>query len=602
MGRIRILGDDVINRIAAGEVVQRPASALKELLENSLDAGARRVDIAIEGGGAESVRVEDDGEGMDEEDLLLAVERHATSKVEDDDEVFGARTLGFRGEALPSIAAVSSLDLETCADLDRGGTRLTSVAGVIRDVSPCVRARGTTVTVRRLFHNTPARRKFLKGPAVEAAHCREVVVSTLLAHPDVAFTYRVDGRPVLTSAGDGKVENAVLRVFGGTDGAQMVTLEERRHPTLPLSVSGSVSTGLASRSSAGGIVLVVNGRVFRSHAINRLLQELYSPYLAPRRWPLAVLFITADPRIVDVNVHPAKLEVRFSFFDKLRSFLSSAVGDSLRRSVPAPMRLTSEEAAEAATSPPLLFSPSSSVRTETPALVRDPAATASLARCMPGEADAIRRPPRQSSPSSSSSLSSPSPSPPDLGLTVLGQVLDTYIVAASADGLVLVDQHAAHERMLYEQVLKRSAGPDRIQRLLFPRRVAVPADVAALVASVSADLAGAGLELTVEDDAVVVHTLPALYEGQDPEALVNDLVAGFTDLSGEDPGEVLRTATAAMVACKAAVKAGQPLTRGEMERLLRDLALCDQPTRCPHGRPTVVELTAAQLEQGFGRR
>lgn len=597
MGRIRILGDDVINRIAAGEVVQRPASAVKELLENSLDAGARRVDISIEGGGAACVRVEDDGEGMDEEDLLLAVERHATSKVGDDDEVFGARTLGFRGEALPSIAAVSSLDLETCADLDRGGTRLTSVAGVIRDVAPCVRARGTTVTVRRLFHNTPARRKFLKGPAVEAAHCREVVVSALLAHPEVAFTYRVDGRVVLASTGDGKVENAVVRVFGGTDGAQMVTLEERRHPTLPLSVSGAVSTGLASRSSAGGIVLVVNGRVFRSHAINRLLQELYSPYLAPRRWPLAVLFITADPRIVDVNVHPAKLEVRFSFFDKLRSFLISAVGDSLRRSVPAlavPAGAALPHSAPSSPSAPPLFSPRGAPSIEAPGLLRDPAADAALRRTFPSSPSSSSLSPSPSSP--------PSPSPPDLGLTVLGQVLDTYIVAASADGLVLVDQHAAHERILYERVLSRSAGPGRVQRLLFPKRVPVPPDTAALVATVCADLTLAGLEVTVEEDAVVVHTLPALYEGQDPEALVGDLVAGFTDLSGEDPGDALRTATAAMVACKAAVKAKQPLTRGEMERLLADLAACDQPTRCPHGRPTVVELTTAQLEQGFGRR
>ena len=603
MSQIRILGDDVINRIAAGEVIQRPASVVKELVENAIDAGATKIDITIKGGGKRSIRVDDNGWGMDEEDLLLSIERHATSKVNEDDDIFGAHSLGFRGEALPSIAAVSSLTIESCSTPDEGGNILHCLGGVIKDVTPCARARGTSVEIKRLFYNTPARRKFLKSDNVEAVHIRDVVTAVILTHPEIAISYRSDGRQLLKSSGDGQVLNAIVRIYGATDGAQMVEVAKQKHPTLPFSIWGAVSTGLASRSSSGCIVLSVNGRTFKSYPINRTIQQTYSPYIAPKRWPIALLFIEADPRIVDVNVHPSKMEVRFTFFDKLGRFITTCVQDAVRKTIPevSVRDITGERAVsgERTSAPeeetfeqrPLFKAKAYVPPPREPALVREHQVLRDYAKQGPlldREYDV---------PTVATEV------PEELQFTIMGQVFETYIIALTSEKLLLCDQHAAHERILYERVLAgaRQSG-DTIQRLLVPQRIPMARDQLALLKENKEDLLSSGLVIEWADDAIIVRGVPSLFEGQDLRTIVLDLLDGLSHVFGEHVKDDRQETVAATVACKAAIKANHPLTTREMRTLLLDLFKCDHPMRCPHGRPTLIEVTESQLEKSFLRR
>ena len=632
MTKIRILDDHTINRIAAGEVIQRPASVVKELIENSIDAGATRIDVTVKNGGKTFIRIDDNGCGMDEEDLLLATERHGTSKVPENAEIFGATTLGFRGEALPSIAAVSSIEVESCDNLDTGGHRLTAVGGQIRDISPCPRAIGTSVEVKRLFYNTPARRKFLKSDTIEANHIREAVSGALLTHPEIAFTYRSDSRIIFRTPGSCDVIAAIGRVFGGSDSAQMVTVDKVSHDTLPFSVYGAVSNGLASRSASNCIVTSVNGRVFRSFQVNKIIQQVFSPYIAPKRWPMAVLFIEADPRIVDVNVHPSKLEVRFNFFEKLGRFISQTIKDTVNKSVPEmkfddiPFRASGDDALAAQKK---LFHGFASRPPSEPSLVRDteylfatssipsralgttPSASMTFARhsrpsqtYMHNESDNTGSERESIEDSFASQVS-----PIDLdretrSLTILGQVFLSYIVAIRNDTLLLCDQHAAHERILYEKTLNRAqAEADNIQMLLCPAKISLSPDYVSILKDHDDDIARTGLIIEIDDDAtVIVKGVPSLFSGQNLATIVQDMIDSYTSISVDTVEDEQKLRNSASIACKAAIKANQSLTVSEMEQLITELFTCKHPARCPHGRPTIIEVTKEQLEKSFLRR
>jgi DNA mismatch repair protein MutL len=669
MTKIRILDDHTINRIAAGEVIQSPASVVKELIENAIDAKASRIDITVKNGGKTYIRVDDNGTGMDEEDLLLATERHGTSKVEEGAEIFGATTLGFRGEALPSIAAISSMEIETCDNLDDGGHRLVAVGGIIKDISPCARAIGTSVEVRKLFYNTPARRKFLKSDTLESSYIREAVSGALLTHPEVAFTYRADGRVIFRTSGSSDIVSAIGRVFGGSDSSKMEKIERVTHETLPFSVSGAVSNGLASRSAANCIVTSVNGRVFRSFQINKIIQQVFSPYIAPKRWPLAVLFIEADPRIVDVNVHPSKLEVRFNFFEKLGRFISETIKDCINKSIPEmELRpLLPPQSSEEKTSTPFgdyetevqkqLFegfgnvpqsepslnrskvlpyarvqilerqndsvtgfsdgsadyATSTSVQSELAASIQ-PELAASFEAALPNSIQTEFSPPQHQYPEppigrefeSTSSVASPLSEMQieTRSLTILGQVFLSYIVAIRNDVLILCDQHAAHERILYEKTLKRfNDGENNVQMLLIPSKIELPSDQVNILREHADDIAATGLIIDFDKtNSILVKGVPSLFEGQELRSVVLDILDSFTELSVNSVEESQKARNSASVACKAAIKANQSLTLGEMELLLRELFLSKHPTRCPHGRPTIIEVSQTQLEKSFLRR
>jgi DNA mismatch repair protein MutL len=570
--RIAILPDAVANRIAAGEVVERPASVLKELLENAVDAGASAVAIAIESGGRTLIRVADDGEGMGREDALLALDRHATSKLRTADDLVGVATFGFRGEALPSIAAVSRFELETMADGEPVGTRLTATGGVIAAVQDAARQVGTTVIVRALFHNTPARRKFLRSARSETRACVEAVETLALARPALGVALAVDGRSALEALPAPSLAERVAQVLGRELAATMVPVDWR-------SADGAVTvTGLVQRpaeaTQAGRRVqLLVNGRPFRDHFVVRAAERGYRATIPAGLRPSLVLALTVPAADVDVNVHPAKLEVRFRDRFALEAAVEEAVHQALGELVAAApvgsARMPWEHAAVGT-------SPGSASAVPHADLF----GAAPLGEPSSGEA-AAAAPPR---------------------LRVLGQIHDSYILVESHDGLLIIDQHSAHERVLYERAMATLAnGGAASQKLLFPLTLTfTPDELDAL--EQSRDLLGRlGYELEpFGGRTVIVHAAPAPHPRFDAARCLREIAA---DVAGGRFGGLANRLErfASTFACRAAIKAGHALAREEMDELVGRLLASTLPAHDVHGRPTIVQLPRMELERRFGR-
>ncbi len=587
---VRQLPEAVVNRIAAGEVVERPASVVKELVENALDAGARRIEVVLAGGGIGLVRVTDDGSGMSAADLALAVERHATSKLPDDD-LFSVSTLGFRGEALPAIGAVAKLSIVTRTPDADGASEILVEGGKKHALRPAALGPGTRVEVRELFYATPARRKFLKSERAESAAAIEAVRRLALARPDVAFTLVAEDRaPVTYAAQAHGAEGRHLRmadVLGAELRDNAVAVEGTRED---VAISGLAGLPTLSRANSLAQYLFVNGRPVRDKVLLGAVRAAYADLLHGGRYPLVALFVSLDPREVDVNVHPAKTEVRFRDPGLVRGLLVRALKDALaqgsrrsastgaerfssfarrngggaagwRRSA-APLHGFAEESQAAFDS---LNVPSADVRT--------PAAL---------PADTLDRP---------------------LG-AARAQVHETYIVAQTEDGLVLVDQHAAHERLVYER-LKAALERDGVARqmLLVPAVVELdPADASALVERAN-ELSGLGLVIEAfGPGAVLVREVPALLGETDAAGLVRDLAEHMAEWDSTLPLERRLLAVASSMSCHGSVRAGRRLKPDEMNALLRAMEGTDYAGQCNHGRPTYVELKLADIEKLFGRR
>ncbi|MBI4861941.1 MAG: DNA mismatch repair endonuclease MutL [Candidatus Riflebacteria bacterium] len=620
MAHVHVLDDATVNRIAAGEVVDRPASAVKELVENSLDACATRIQVEIARGGKARIRVVDDGEGMGRDDALLALERHATSKIRSGDQLVDIRTLGFRGEALPAIAGVSRLTLTTRARGVQEGTLIDVAGGEIRRVEPYGGPEGTTVDLVDLYFNTPARRKFLKGDGAETAAIVEAVSNAMLARPDTSFTLVANGKQSLFSSGDGSRLSVARQIFGAEVDGQLIDVEPTQLPELPYRVEGLFSRPQFVLPSRRGIRIFVNLRPIRSAALSRAILMSYKNFLPVGHGPLALLFIESPPDRVDVNVHPAKLEVRFH--DSFR--MEEAIADLVRarlggRRTPRPLidddRPVPEPAGAAgpgagatiAPAPgrqplerPAAAGPAAPVRAASllsPAPVQTPAPA--------GQEGGLYTAPAgwAASDGAAPSLKEPSSVPDWASLEVMGQLFGTYILGAVGETLFIVDQHVAHERVLFERALDQMSWENvPAQRLLFPISVQVPRGSEELVAERLPLLARYGFEASMfSGSTVVATTVPVLSERTDPERLLRDLIAELETLTpGFSADEALRSLAATM-ACRSAIMAGDVLEPSAMANLVGDLARCRHPMTCPHGRPSVLVLTARELDRRFLR-
>ncbi|EEF59751.1 DNA mismatch repair endonuclease MutL [Pedosphaera parvula] len=665
MNRIRLLSDQVANQIAAGEVVERPASVVKELVENALDAGASRVTVEIQAGGRSLVRVTDDGSGMSRDDALLCLERHATSKIQRAEDLAAIATMGFRGEALPSIASVSRFTLTT-RERDGGspeGTQIVVVGGKIMEVKAAGSATGTSVEVRQIFFNLPARRKFLRSEETESAHIQHYLTLAALAYPEVAFTFSKDARliwqwPAVNAGKDAASringlrermraihgsEQKLLPVDFSVELAEPVEVDEndlavsmlREQPKNTFRVWGLMGAPGVSRSTREDQNLFVNRRPVENRGLNFALIEGYHTALMKGRFPVCCLFLEINPAAVDVNIHPSKREVKFHQEMQVRRLVTQAVRQTLlkfhttgndgapARGVEHSSELTrsvgvAAPAAAIAKAPEM---PRTEELLQRSNLVA-PASAGGVANKAPlWEARTPIEPARPVMPASSqlpiaslavqpsatsvASQLSAGPVPLlNVPLRVVGVVGRLYVVLESDRGLVLLDQHAAHERILFEQMLNRLEGQGSAasQKLLLPETVELSVRDAQFLRGQLAELTRLGVGLSeFGERTFLLDALPPFVRASDPRRFVLELVDELKSAGEEVNSLRLGEHTIAKTVCRHAVKANDPLGGPELENLVNDLRHCAMPYTCPHGRPTLIEMNYRELEKKFGR-
>jgi len=575
---IKVLPPELAIKIAAGEVVERPASVVKELLENSIDAGASQIIVEIKSGGVELVRVTDDGNGIDASEVELAFERHATSKLDTVEQLEAVATLGFRGEALPSIAAVSRLTMTTRPQQAQAGRHVELRWG--REVRSGTQGcpPGTSVEVSDLFGNMPARRKFLKTTSTETSRVQELVARYALAFPTIRFQLIVDGRSTLATPGNGRPRETLLALYGAEVAEAMLEVSGE-DPETGYRVEGFASPPSLHRANRTYMTLFVNRRWINSRMLSYAIEEAYHGLLPDRRYPLAALNLDIPYAEVDVNSHPSKREVRFHREGKVFSTLQRAVRAALVADSPVPQ----------------IFPPTGRPPGLAPPWPASPGSTERMGSFYPrgaftGQQQDYPAPPGAAVPRQ------------DLpALKVVGQVKLTYIVAEGPEGMFLVDQHAAHERVLFDQIRRRaSERTAQSQPLLEPVTVELTAGQAGVFKSNAEFLASYGFDVeSFGENAYLLRSVPSVLTGQDPaQSLVNvlDMVA-FEGLLRQQE-DVL----AASIACHSAIRAGKSLTEAEMGALLEQLEASDNPHTCPHGRPTMLHFSSYQMDREFGRR
>lgn len=592
---VRRLPDHVVDRIAAGEVVERPASVVKELAENALDAGATSIDIVCDGGGQRLIRVSDNGCGMGPEDLRLAVERHATSKI-DGDNIVDIRTLGFRGEALPSIGSVARLDIVTRTAKDDKGWRIVVDGGDLHPIAPAAANLGTRIEVSDLFYATPARLKFLKSETAENQAIADVVRRLALAHPHVAFALTTGGRNLLALAAEqGDAETARLRRVSAVLGADvednMLPIEVSRDG---VSLLGFAGLPTWHRANARQQYVFVNGRPVRDKVLSGAIRAGYMDVMARDRHPVVALWLNMPPRTVDVNVHPAKTEVRFRDAGLVRGLIVSA----LRRAFSDSQVATASDHGSAALG----------------AFRRGdmPPATTMATPAFQQTVAAVQRPFHDvSQPSARAELAEAPVSfaGPDVATdyplgAARAQLHENYIVAQTQDGLVIVDQHAAHERLVYERLKAHLAHGDVPRQMrLIPDIVDLLPDDAARLMERADELARLGLVIdSFGPNSVAVRETPAMLGDFDVAALVRDLAADLAEIEATSRLEDKLHAVSSTMACHGSVRSGRRLRADEMNALLREMENTPNSSQCNHGRPTFIELKLADIEKLFGRR
>lgn len=583
MSLIRLLSPELISQIAAGEVIERPASAVKELVENSLDSGATSISVELVAGGLDKIRVVDKGCGMSHEDAALAFTAHATSKIASVDDLFSLSTLGFRGEALASIASIAHVVLKTRRAEERVGTVMELDAGKQLRYEEEACAEGTDIVVTGLFHPTPARRKYMKTEATEYGHCFDIVSELAMAHPAVGFRLLKDGELVFDLPVGQILKERVRVLYGGQTADALVPVSYQQSN---VQLSGFVGKPELSRSSRKYQFLFVNGHPIENRLVGHAVQEAYHSLLMNDKFPWYVLDLQLDPAFVDVNVHPRKMEVKFVNTQEIYRIVFGAVQRALQNATLSP-----------------IFGGQASV-----------AANPGMGCSMPSLAPVVSSgefarfdlnfagPSQEPQPVENSALFEVK----DLQLRPLAQVSNRYIVAESAEGLVLIDQHAAHERVRYERLLKAASEATAralSQPLLTPLQLDLGVDSARLLREHASEFAALGYELEeFGGNTFLVRAVPAGLEKRDPEAVLREVLADVTNEWKQNHVKNVREVLATVTACRGAIKFGDPLTMVEMEALLKDMAVTPNCTHCPHGRPALFTWTHEKLEELFKRR
>lgn len=619
---IRVLEPTVAAQIAAGEVVERPASVVKELVENALDAGARRVDVEVRGGGVRELKISDDGCGIRADEIETAFERHATSKLRIADDLWSIATLGFRGEALPSIASVSQLTVVTRAEGEEVGTELRIAGGELQARSARGCSRGTTFTIRNLFYNVPVRREFLRSDATEASAISAIVTQYALAYPEVRFTMLIDGRLALRTNGTGELRETLIDLYGLDVARQLLALEaEHGEGADGVLVRGMVSPPGITRGSRGYLHVFVNRRAIQPRGqIAFVIEEAYHTLLMKGRHPIAVLDIRVHPGAVDVNIHPTKSEVKFRDGPRVMSALGRAIRDALisggevrpwadpgdsalplenaqrrfelRRLSNAPDFSGGDLSYEQSSVLPYERQLFPVAATANQAPVNEPvspapsfghAATAYLEQGTAARAEETPRAPLL---------------PP---LRVVGQVGQNYIVAEAPEGMYLIDQHAAHERISYERLMRqRGSGAVEQQGMLMPQVVELPPQARQVLLENRDELADWGFAIEDFGTALQVRSVPTGIDTGELNGALTEVADHLMGRGGSTPAD-WREAMLTTLACHTSIRAGQTLSFAEMRELIVQLEQCQAPRTCPHGRPTMILLTIPQLERQFGR-
>lgn len=616
---IQQLPVNLVNRIAAGEVIERPASVVKELVENAIDAGATSVIVEVEDGGRELIRIIDDGCGIPPEELHLAFASHATSKLTCDDDLFRIATMGFRGEALASIGAVSHARILSCTADSDAAWEIHNRGGAISDPQAAAGNRGTTIEVRNLFYNTPARRKFLKGSATEFGHISDQLLRTALPHPKITFKLLHNGRTTLTLPAAGE-EDRLLAAWPDDFHEQRLPLDARDSE---IRLRGLVGLPELARPTAKYQQVYLNGRPIRDKFIQHALREAYRGLTEPGRYPAAVLLLEIPPADVDVNVHPTKIEVRFRDSGRIHGLVMAAVREKLLGSdlTPAavPFRSDLDDAARKDMQARLadFFKSTASALpaltpTDAPSLSQvrlgeswGEGQRASLPEMFTTPHAATVAPPAPSAPMTSDAFA-PHPGPlPQRGEggNAAIQLHNTYLVAQTDEGMIIIDQHALHERIMFEELLARvTRGPLEAQRLLIPITLAASNRQIALLDQIQPLLMKLGIEVSqFGPETIAVQSFPSFLERLDPGDFIRELLERGEQELLDLHEEALLKGILDMMACKAAVKAGDPLSQEEIAALLARKELVDRSSNCPHGRPTTLRLTLRDLEKQFKR-
>ncbi len=645
MSRIRILPETVANRIAAGEVVERPASVVKELLENALDAGAGSVSIEIESGGKRMIRVIDDGCGMAPDDALLAFERHATSKLRSPDDLLSISTLGFRGEALPSITAVSRLLLETCSAEGGQGTRIEFAGGKLVGVKPAGVPAGTSVSVADLFYCVPARRTFLKSETTELGHIASLVTHYALANPDKRFALKTPTQEIVNVPPVATMAERVYQLFGRQVLAEMIEIPGSSAPIraaitesepdaagrkAEITVRGFISRPEVQRANRNGIYVFVNRRLVRDRLLLHAIHEAYRNILPADLFPVALLFLDLSCEEVDVNVHPAKIEVRFRHSQFVHDFTCDTIRLALGRARPVPSFTAAARPAPAegatAAAAASAAGPMAAPRAVIPAPAGDSGAfpepfglttppivpdsqrfpfEAGVAIPLEGQPEkSAERSCQESAVQAPAAAGEASASAASLAdLKPLGQVSASFIVAVNAEGLWIVDQHVAHERVLFEQHLSaRREGPLTGQRLLVPIVVELAPRQRVILDQIAEELTANGFDVTpMGAQSVAIQATPAGISSADAESLLAEILEGIERERQAVSIDSLQAKIAATTACHAAIKINMPLDQTKMEWLLGELSKTDAPMTCPHGRPVVLRYSLREIERAFKR-
>jgi len=593
MPSIHILPEILSNKIAAGEVVERPASVVKELMENALDAGSDRILIEVEQGGKSLIRVSDNGCGMGKDDALLSIERYATSKIRNDQDLFAIRSLGFRGEALPSIASVSRFEIISRAKDADVGTEIRITGGKIRSVKETGAPPGTLISVRQLFFNTPARRKFLKTVNTEMGHIADVVARMAMAYPGVQFRLNHNGKIVKNWPKVMDPIDRIADVLGRETKTALLPVESSLEN---ITVSGWVASPNLFRTTAKGIFTYVNGRFIRDRTLRSALFKGYAGRLVKGQFPIAVLFLDVPADRVDVNVHPAKQEIRFAEPAKVHQLTSQAAAtvlqqldgpawgsQTMHQQVAEPRETYTPDATGERIRPSQATSPLATSDAPTPVESADPR-TEEVIRSRPSQTDLWQK-------------------GRFADLRVIGQFQNTYIVCETLGRLVLIDQHAAHERIYFEQLQqgRKTDGPTS-QKLLVPETLELGFKEADVLKKLAPELAAIGLEVEpFGGNTFVIKSVPEMLAGKEVAPLVLEIAEKAVEIGVSGDIDTAVQESLMLTACHSVIRANQPLSDVEIKQLLRQLDQCENPAHCPHGRPTFVEWTTAELEKLFKR-